>query len=186
MVTEPSEHVARMIKETGTIALWDSLMLYHYVHYLSDGRILVGGGEAPGAVPHTALAKNDPAVRELWEWTSAHHTFPIPEVQSAWRASLVIPSDGLPLIRINKTGESSEILAMTDGLPFGLLLSRLIAQRLSGTEGQEVAPLLRVLSRPRPIDKVGTLLAMVPDVPLVRNLALRIGMTACKIGDIIL
>jgi|GEM_PF-1458892 Glycine/D-amino acid oxidases (deaminating) len=186
MVTEPSEHVRRMIKDNGTIALWDSLRLYHYVHYLPDGRILVGGGEAPGVTPHKALDSNDAAVRELWQWASAHHQFAIPPVQSAWRASLVIPSDGLPLIGIEANGQSSKILAMTDGLPFGLLLARLIAQRLTGKENQETAPLLDILSRRTPIDMVGKMLALLPDVPFVRNLALRIGITAAKIADAIL
>lgn len=185
-VTEPSEHVKGMLKASGTIALWDSLRLYHYVHYLPDGRILVGGGEAPGVTPHTALDGNDPAVAELLRWAQAHHQFPIPPLQSAWRASLVIPSDGLPLIRIKTNGQANEILAMTDGLPFGLLLARLIAQRLSGKQTQETALLLEVLSRRKPIDMVGTLLTFVPDVPLVRNLALRIGITAAKIADAIL
>src|SRR5262249_39461684 len=55
LVTESSHDIANMLKDTNCIALWDSLQLYHYVRYLANGRVLIGGEEVCGALPNVEL-----------------------------------------------------------------------------------------------------------------------------------
>lgn len=122
LVTQPSEKVAAVAGDRGVIAAWDSLHLYHYVRYMQDGRMLVGGEEGSGSVRPQVVSDTAPAVRRLHRWAQEHHNFQVPSVQTAWRASLIYPIDGLPFLSAANVGGSHVITLVTDGLPFAFTL----------------------------------------------------------------
>jgi glycine/D-amino acid oxidase-like deaminating enzyme len=186
LVTKPSARVQDLIETTGAIALWDSLKFYHYVHYLPDGRMLVGGGDAPGARRNATLAGSNSDIAKLLDWAARHHNFPVPQVESAWKASLVYPLDGLPLITAARSGRTNVIHAVTDGLPFGLLLGRAIADLVTDNRSDATNGIIEILAGERRIQGAEQLLALLPVNNLLRNLAVRIGMLGFKLQDLIL
>lgn len=186
-VTQAGEDFAAMARESGTLAMWDSLQLYHYVRYLPDGRVLVGGEETPGAMAGKVLNASNPQIEKLYQWAQEHHSIKLPPIEFCWRASLVIPADGLPLVNLQRLGKSTLVSAVTDGLPFGLLLGRLIAQSLQTPESPPVQ-LTGMLSGSRRRTAATRLLQMVPGASNsspARALALRAAFTALRLRDLV-
>ena len=183
LVTKPSRHVRNLIENTGAVALWDSLKLYHYVRYLSDGRMLIGGGDMPGKYRNTVFDASSKVLREIRRWVEIHHNFPIEETESAWRASLVYPMDGLPLLSFSEIGGARVVQAITDGLPFGLLLGRLIAAHLNNDAKHDDIEMMTTLTRERRIHCTEQLVARLPENSKVRNLAVHIGILGLKMHD---
>jgi len=178
LVTEPSEHFAKLAANGGTIALWDSKQLYHYVRYLPDGRVLIGGEETPGVVPGQVLAASDPHIQNLYRWAQQHHTALLPPIQYCWKASLVVPADGLPMVKFQRTGPNTLITAVTDGLPFGMLLGSLVSQSL-----QAGTPLPPMLSSGRRLVFAARLLQALPGGKRVRDLAYRAAFLVLRFLD---
>lgn len=178
-VTEPSPIIADMVARGGPIALWDSIQLYHYFRYLPDGRMLVGGEEIPGVVPGTVLTPSDPHIQRLYQWAQQHHTFQLPPLAHCWRASLVLPADGLPLIKYRRIGNNALVSAVTDGLPFGLLMGDIVARAIkNGAEDVDQA-----LRNSRRLVLAAKLLKLLPSAKLVRNLAYKVAFAAMRIKD---
>ncbi len=186
VVTEPSEQVKELIAKTGTIAMWDTLKFYHYVHYLADGRILIGSGDSAGRTRNTDVPHDHKSVKELWNWCQKHHAFALPPVQCAWRASLIYPLDGMPLIAARKVGRTRIIHAVTDGLPFGLLIGKALADDLCGDKSGNSRAVLDVIGERHNPGGAEALLAMLPENATVRNLAVRVGMLGLKLQDLFL
>ncbi len=181
-VTEPSAHFAELLSKGGPIALWDSLQLYHYVRYLPDGRLLVGGEEIPGTVPGTVLSASDPHIQKLYRWAQEHHSVKLPPIAHCWKATLVLPADGLPLIKVRRLQDNFLISAVTDGLPSGMLLGTTVAQIInSGTV--EVA---EMLSNKRHLVLTAKLLKALPALKPLRKLAFRLVFAALRLRDKIL
>lgn len=126
IVTEPSAHISQMAGR-GIIAAWDSVQLYHYVRYMQDGRMLIGGEEQPGIIPPQKMDAGKQEFRNLMRWAQRHHKFEIPEIQHAWRATLIVPADGLPFVQTRERDGSRIISVVTDGLPFAVTLADCIA-----------------------------------------------------------
>jgi len=182
-VTEPSAEFAALTRESGTVALWDSLELYHYVRYLPDGRVLVGGEETAGVLKGEVLKGSDePRIRKLYEWAQKHHTITLPPIQHCWRASLVVPSDGLPLVKFRRLGENTIISAYTDGLPFGMLLGSMISQAV--LEGTTLPEMLTSERRPSLETR---LLSLFPGgnhpLAFARTLAFKAAFAAMRLRD---
>lgn len=186
-VTEPSEEIARLVSETGNIAMWDTLELYHYVRYLPDGRVLVGGEELAGATPFTALAPSDAHIRRLYQWAQSRHAVKLPPIQHCWKASLIIPVDGLPLMKVRKEGENLLVSAVTDGLPAGLMLGRAVADVVfcggGDSDVQKQAKLFELLSRTRKLGLESKMLALLPNWRSLRTLSYRIAFAMLRILD---
>jgi glycine/D-amino acid oxidase-like deaminating enzyme len=125
-VTQPSPAVAQMAAN-GVAAAWDTLALYHYVRYMPDGRLLIGGEEKPGVAPPAAIATDDSHVLRLHQWAKDHHAFDVPPVEQAWRATLLFPADGLPFVQARQVDSCRIVSVVTDGLPFGMALSTALA-----------------------------------------------------------
>jgi glycine/D-amino acid oxidase-like deaminating enzyme len=179
LVTEPSQHFAALANNSGTIALWDSKQLYHYIRYLPDGRVLVGGEETPGVVPGQVLEASDPHIQKLYQWAREHHTAELPPIQYCWKASLVLPADGLPMVKFDRIGDNVLISAVTDGLPFGMLLGSLVSQSLQ--DGGN--PLPPMLSSDRRLVPAARLLQALPGGQAARNLALRMAFAFLRFWD---
>jgi glycine/D-amino acid oxidase-like deaminating enzyme len=179
LVTQPSAHFAALATNGGTIALWDSLQLYHYVRYLPDGRVLVGGEETPGVVPGKVLKASDPHIQKLYHWAKQHHTTPLPPIEHCWKASLVVPADGLPMVKSRRIGDNTLISAVTDGLPFGMLLGSLVSQSLQ-VGGNPLPPML---SSGRRLVLAARLLQALPGGKAVRALAFRAVFAALRFWD---
>lgn len=130
LVTRPSQEFEKFSRETEIIALWDSLQLYHYVRYFPDGRVLIGGEESPGLIPARELSVSDKSIQKLFNWGTQHHVLQLPPIEHAWRATLAVPLDGLPLVKSRQMSRGMLVSAVTDGLPSGLLLGRFIANSI--------------------------------------------------------
>lgn len=184
IVTEPSAEVARLVKEEGTIAMWDTYqMLYVYTRYLPDGRILSGGADSPGVGRPVIRNAAEDSVRKLHAVLQARHNFPIPPVEHAWQASFSLPADGLPLLKQIKYGNNGEnrlIVASTDGLPSGILLAEVIADMVAGKDNE----LLSILHQNRKPSIEARLLSWLPNIPWIRNLALKLVFLGMKWKDI--
>lgn len=181
-VTEPSERVKDIVKNSGHIAMWDTQKFgYTYLRYLSDGRILAGGAENPGVVPGTVLSFDDQSILDLHEKISTLHTFPIPPVRYAWRASLAFPADGLPLLSNRSFGDSKLIAAATDGLPSAFLLASCIEEIMAS--GSSVLEPLLSPERPKGLD--ARIVSFLPKRPRwIRQVVFRIGFAFMKLRDI--
>lgn len=180
IVTEPSEYFAEFVARGGPIALWDSLQLYHYVRYLPDGRVLMGGEETPGVVPGTVLKATDPHIQKLYQWAQQHHTVDLPPIQHCWKASLVVPADGLPMIKVRRINDSFLVSAVTDGLPFGMLLGSIISYTLSTGQEEQLEQLLSYRRRPA---LSARLLSWLPSAKPVRAFAHMVAFAALKLQD---
>ncbi len=182
IVTEPSPEVARIVKEEGSIAMWDTYqMLYVYTRYLPDGRILSGGADSPGIGRPVAKAGADESIKRLHAVVASRHNFPIPKVEYAWQASFSLPADGLPILKQLIEGENRLIVASTDGLPSGMLLGEVIADMLAGKDNE----LLSLLSYDRKPSMEARLLALLPNIPKLRNAALRLAFFWFWLKDIL-
>lgn len=179
LITEPSPAIAEMSAKHGVIASWDSLHLYHYARYLADGRMLVGGEELPGAIPGVPVAADDAHVRRLHAWAQEHHNFVVPKVQHAWRASLIFPGDGMPLVQQRQVGGCPVVTVVTDGLPFAFALAAGIARRFSDGEDW----LTDALSDKRKMTWQARLLSWLPQVRALRTLAHHLAFAAFKVLD---
>lgn len=182
-VTEPSEHFAELLSKGGPIALWDSLHLYHYVRYLPDGRLLVGGEETPGTVRGTVLTASDPHIQKLYRWAQEHHSVELPPIEHCWKASLVLPADGLPLIKVRRLQDNFLISAVTDGLPFGMLLGTTVSQIIINSGTVEIA---EMLSNSRRLVPTAKLLRALPALKSLRKLAFKLAFGALRLLDKIL
>ncbi len=181
IVTEPSAEVARLVQE-GTIAMWDTYqMLYVYTRYLPDGRILSGGADSPGVGKPIIKDTAEDSVRRLHAVLAARHNFPIPKVAHAWQASFSLPADGLPLLKQLNYGDNRLIVASTDGLPSGILLGEVIADMVAGKDNE----LLSILRQDRKPSMEARLLSWLPNIPSMRNLALKLVFVAMKWKDIL-
>ncbi len=185
IVTEPSPAVARLVKEEGTIAMWDTYqMLYVYTRYLPDGRILSGGADSPGLGKAMIKTADDDGVKRLHAVVAARHNFPIPPVAHAWQASFSLPADGLPLLKQIKYGTDGDnrlIVASTDGLPSGILLGEVIADMVADRDNE----LLPILCENRKPSMEARLLSWLPNLPSIRNLALKLVFFGMKLKDIL-
>lgn len=179
LITEPSQAIAEMSAKHGVIAAWDSLHLYHYARYLADGRMLVGGEELPGAIPGVPVAADDEHVRRLHTWAQQHHNFVVPPVQHAWRASLIFPGDGMPLVQQRQVGGCPVVTVVTDGLPFAFALAAGIARKFSGGEDW----LTDALSDKRKMTWPARLLSWLPQVKALRTLAHHMAFAALRVID---
>jgi len=181
LVTEPSDKIAEFVKETHRIAMWDSLRLYHYVRYLPSGRVLVGGEESPGVIPPTVLGADDPNIQRLYDWARRHHKVPLPPIEHCWKASLMLPADGLPFLQLRRFNESLLIGAITDGIPFAFVLGRVIAGLIEDLKH----PLSEIFSRRRAMPADARLLSLLPSAPAIRKPALNLAFAAMRLGDLI-
>ncbi len=179
LITEPSQAIAEMSAKHGVIASWDSLHLYHYARYLADGRMLVGGEELPGAIPGVCVPADDAHVRRLHQWAQQHHNFVVPKVQHAWRASLIFPGDGMPLVQQRQIGGCPVVTVVTDGLPFAFALGAGVARKFC--EGEDW--LTDALSDKRRMTWQARLLSWLPPVRALRTLAHRLAFAAFKVID---
>ncbi|HEY9787656.1 MAG TPA: FAD-dependent oxidoreductase [Candidatus Obscuribacterales bacterium] len=182
IVTEASEEIAKMVNETSHIAMWDTLQInYTYARYLPDGRILTGGAEIPGVMRPRILSRDSSFARHLHTTAVRRHRFRIPPVEYAWRASLALPADGLPMLKRVGYDGGTLIVAATDGLPSGFLLGKTIAEiLLERSSGLET-----ILSQTRPLAGPARLLALVPQLPAIRRLALRLAFIGMRIQDLL-
>ena len=178
-VTTPSEELLQLSRDTGVINFWDSSELYRYGRILSDGRMLLGGEEIPGVVPSMALPASDPHIQRLYNWVKEHDTGKLPPISCAWRASLVIPADGLPLLKVHKVRDSLLISVITDGIPFGLLLGKVIARAVQ-SQGAEIDELLSYTRR-RVLK--ARLLSLLPKAGRVRGLSLEAAFVFLRLWD---
>ncbi len=180
LVTESSYDIADMVKNTNCIALWDSLQLYHYVRYLPNGRVLIGGEEECGALPNVELPADDPAIKKMHEWGSELHKVTLPPVEFAWRGSLSLPADGLPFLKLRLFNDDENFLisAITDGMPFAFLLGTVVARLVETGEH----PVAQVLSHRRPLPSDARLLSLLPSDGL-RSLAHRAAFAAMRLKD---
>jgi glycine/D-amino acid oxidase-like deaminating enzyme len=178
LVTAPSQDFADFVKSTNRIAAWDSLHLYHYIRYLADGRVLIGGEESPGICRNTALDVSNPSIANLYSWGQKHHAKNLPPVEFAWKASLNIPADGLPAFKLKTKGDNILIGAVTDGIPFAFVLGAVVAQLIETGEH----PLSRLLSHRRPAPAPARMLSMLPEGP-IRNLALTAAFSGMNVMD---
>ena len=179
MVTKPSKAVSDLVRDGGVIAAWDSLQLYHYVRYLADGRLLVGGGEQAGASASKVLTARSPYIKELHRWAQEHHTFEVPEVECAWRAGLIFPGDGLPFVQNRESHGCRIVTVVTDGLPFGFALGGAVTRLLIGGEDW----LCSTLSEQRPVPLMVRMLQLLPASGLVRSLAERAALQVLHVAD---
>lgn len=141
------------------INFWDSLQLYHYGRYLPDNRILVGGMDAPGFIPNTALAPDDSQIRKLYAWAQEHHAIALPPIEHAWRASLTVPFDGMPVLASRQLANNNTLIAaVTDGIPSALMLGQAILELIDQQESQ----LHSLFSHKRRLSLAGQVLSKVP------------------------
>jgi glycine/D-amino acid oxidase-like deaminating enzyme len=180
LVTGSSYDIADMLKDTNCIALWDSLQLYHYVRYLPNGRVLIGGAEECGALPNVELTGDDPSIKKMHEWGSELHKLTLPPVEYAWRASLSLPADGLPFLKLRLFNDDENFLisAVTDGMPFAFLLGTVVGSLLE----TGVHPVAQILSHRRPLPSEARLLSLLPSDGL-RSLAHRAAFAAMRLKD---
>jgi glycine/D-amino acid oxidase-like deaminating enzyme len=169
VVTKPSEEVAALAR-SGVIAAWDSLDFYHYVRYMADGRMLIGGEEKPGVVKPAVLDSTDLHAQKLLEWAREHHTFGVPEAESAWKATLIFPADGLPFVQQREVDGSRIVSAVTDGLPFAAALGGAIAGVIE--DGSHW--LTDCVSTDRHMPLMAKLAGLVPQVEPLRSLIHRV------------
>ena len=179
LVTKPTEEIADALPRTARLALWDSLQLYHYLRYLPSGQILVGGAESLGCAPSRQLDKTDPGIQRLYRWAAAHHKFKLPPIEHCWQASLALPADGLPLLRMRQIKENMLAAAVTDGIPFAFVLGRVIAALIDSREH----PVARMLSERRRFPLPVRLLSLLPDPSLVRALTCHLAFSALRVKD---
>lgn len=155
LVTKPTDHNLSQ----RCINFWDSLQLYHYGRYLPDGRILVGGMDAPGFIPNTALTAADSQIRKLYSWAQEHHTFELPPIEHAWRASLTVPFDGMPVLAARQLANNNTLItAVTDGIPSALMLAQAILELIEKQESQ----LHALFTHKRRLSLAGRILSRVP------------------------
>lgn len=141
------------------INFWDSLQLYHYGRYLPDGRILVGGMDAPGFVPHASLSADNSQISKLHKWAQEHHAFELPAVEHAWRASLTVPFDGMPVLAARQlTPNNTLITAVTDGIPSAFMLGQAILELVD----KQKSELHSLFSHERRLSLAGKVLSKVP------------------------
>ena len=182
IVTEPCHEIARIVKEQGSIAMWDTYqMLYVYTRYLPDGRILSGGADSPGIGRPISKTADDESIKRLHAVVASRHNFPIPKVEYAWQASFSLPADGLPILKQTLHGENRLIAASTDGLPSGVLLAEVIADMMAGKDNE----LLSMLSQDRKPSMEARLLSLLPNIPTLRNAALKLAFLWFKLKDIL-
>jgi glycine/D-amino acid oxidase-like deaminating enzyme len=179
LVTEPSEYFAELVRNGGPVALWDTLQLYHYVRYLPDGRVLVGGEETPGVVPGTVLDASDAHIQKLYQWAQDHHVHALPPIQHCWKASLVVPADGLPLVKFRRLNNNFLVSAVTDGLPFGMLLGIKVARSLRTGSAEPV----HMLSNRRKLVWTAKVLQALPVGEWVRALACKAAFVFLRAWD---
>lgn len=182
IVTAPSAEVAGIVRDEGAIAMWDTYqMLYVYMRYLPDGRILAGGADSPGTGEPQIKSAGDENIKRLHAVIASRHNFPIPPVDCAWQASFSLPADGLPILKQNRHGANCLVIASTDGLPSGMLLGEVIADIMAGRKN-ELLPMLEE-QRKRSLD--ARLLSLVPNLPALRNLSLKLVFMAMRLKDIL-
>lgn len=158
LVTQPSVDVLNLMRSTNAVALWDSLILYHYVRYLSDGRMLIGGEDLPYASSPSILSADDKHIQALYKWAQRAHSFLLPPVETAWRASMVIPFDGMPVLAKERYGTGYLLEVVTDGLPGSFLLADTIKDVLSDKE----TAIASIISPERRINLMAKVFAAVP------------------------
>ncbi|MBX9878174.1 MAG: FAD-binding oxidoreductase [Candidatus Obscuribacterales bacterium] len=155
-VTKPVENTNL---SQGCINFWDSLQLYHYGRYLPDNRILVGGMDAPGFIPNTALAPDDSQIRKLYAWAHEHHAIALPPIEHAWRASLTVPFDGMPVLASRQLANNNTLItAVTDGIPSALMLGQAVLELID----QQESELHSLFSHKRRLSLAGQVLSRVP------------------------
>lgn len=180
-VTEPSSEVADFVKNDRRIALWDAFQLYHYVRFLASGRILVGGEESPGTIRGQVLDPADESIQKLYWWTSKHHKFTIPPIEHAWKASLVLPADGLPFLSFKQYKENTLIRAVTDGIPFAFVLARIVAELIEN----HAHPLAQIMSYKRKMPLEAKLLSLLPDLPALREPGYQAAFALLRLHDLL-
>ncbi|HEY9772607.1 MAG TPA: FAD-dependent oxidoreductase [Planktothrix sp.] len=179
LVTQPCAQV-KALCDRGIINGWDSQIIYHYWRNLSDGRLLVGGADNPGSTRASAVSANEPEIRKLYSWAQNHHTFKLPPIQYAWRAGLVIPVDGLPLLKIEKRDNGGALVsAVTDGFAFALLLGNVVARAISSDQHD----FDKMLSFRRHRVLEAKLLSWLPKTGLLRDMALKTGFAGFRLWD---
>ena len=109
------------------------------------------------------------------------HNFPIPPVDCAWQASFSLPADGLPLLKRVEHGANNLVIASTDGLPSGMLLGEVIADIMAGRKND----LMPMLEEQRKRSLEARLLSLMPDIPVLRNFALKLVFTGMRLKDIL-
>lgn len=182
IVTAPSADVARIVRDEGAIAMWDTYqMLYVYMRYLPDGRILAGGADSPGTGEPLLKSAKDENIKRLHAVIARRHNFPIPPVDCAWQASFSLPADGLPLLKRVEHGANNLVIASTDGLPSGMLLGEVIADIMAGRKND----LMPMLEEQRKRSLEARLLSLMPDIPVLRNFALKLVFTGMRLKDIL-
>jgi len=179
LVTERSDEIAKMVKESQRIAMWDTLELYHYVRYLPDGRVLVGGADEPGSTPGQALNPSHPRIQELYAWAKRRHKVKLPEIACAWRASLTVPADGLPLLKVKTVEEGLLASVVTDGIPGAFLLGNIVSRLVR--EGEH--PIAKLIASNRKLPADVSLLALTPSGSPLRDALLKAGFARLAFKD---
>lgn len=180
IVTEPCAEVAKLAAE-GTIAMWDTYqMLYTYLRYLPDGRILAGGADSPGVSAPRILDAQEDGVKRLHAVIQSRHTFKLPPVEHAWRASFSLPADGLPLVKQLNYGDNKLVVVSTDGLPSGMLLGDVITNLIENRQDS----LMEMLKHDRKPSLSARMLSLLPNVPTLRNTALKLVFFGMRLKDI--
>lgn len=177
LVTEPA---SVDLSSQKCINFWDSLQLYHYGRYIPDGRILIGGMDAPGFVPATALSSTNSQIQTLHKWAQKHHSFAIPAVEHAWQASLTIPFDGMPVLAARQLARNNSLItAVTDGLPSAFMLGQAISELIDTGESE----LHSLFSHKRRLSIAGQLLSTVPTGNFARKFVHNAAFAALALWD---
>ena len=162
------------------INFWDSLQLYHYGRYLPDGRILVGGMEAPGFIPNTSVSADNSQIRKLYKWAQEHHSFELPSIEHAWRASLIVPFDGMPVLSAKQLASNNTLItAVTDGIPSALMLGQAILELIDHNQSE----LHSLFSHERRLSLAAQLLSKVPPQSLAGKFVHRTAFSALALWD---
>jgi len=128
---------ARVRREIGLgdVMLWDMAHPYHYGRWTEDGRLMLGGSDAPPvAERRRAAALQDRAVRV---WTYFERRYPAlkrVDVDFAWEGLFATTPDGLPYIGAHPD-YPQHLFALGyggNGMTFGYLAARLLLDTYRG------------------------------------------------------
>lgn len=180
LVTEPSSNVLELMQSTDAIAMWDSLILYHYIHYLPDGRMLIGGEDLPYATKATEKPADDKHIQNLYTWAQKAHGFPLPKIEQGWSATMIIPYDGMPVLSREQVGRGELIEIVTDGLPGSLLLADTVKDIICLGKESITA---KILSPERKVSLPGRIFALFKQGTWARKLACKLAFIVFNLKD---
>jgi glycine/D-amino acid oxidase-like deaminating enzyme len=138
IATEP---IADLSSWPDRCLIWETDRPYLYVRSTDDGRLVVGGEDEECAECHrSARAFRRKTTRLLSRAQGLFPSFPL-EVAYAWAGTFSRAEDGLPVIG-ELAGRPGIWLAIGyggNGITFGLIAARLIADALAGRANADLA-----------------------------------------------